>query len=282
VPAVRPIELLTDWGLDPAAAIVIALTAGLYAQGVRRLAAKGRRWSPARSAAMAGALVAATLATQSGIATHEDQRMWVHMVQHVLIAMVVPLLVTLSAPLTLALQTGRPGTRRLLRRALRSRAIRLLTHPLVGWALFGGGMAVLYLTPLLDMAAENGLVHLTIHAHMTAAGVLFLAPLLGVDPLPRRLPHPARLLALLAAVPFHAVVALAMTSATSPVAPSAYPLLADQRNAAALFWGSGELFTLIVAAVIVRQWWLSEQRATAREDAALDAAAARAAAGSPS
>jgi putative copper resistance protein D len=226
---------------------------------------------------MAGAMAAATLATQSGIATHEDQRMWVHMTQHVLVAMVVPLLITLSAPLTLALQTARPGTRRLLRQTVHSRAARLLTHPLVGWTLYGGGMAVLYLTPLLDTAADNSLIHMAVHAHMTAAGVLFLAPLLGVDPLPRRLPHAARLLALLAAVPFHAVVALAMTTATSPVAPSTYPLLDDQRTAAALFWGSGEIFTLIAAAVIVRQWWQAEQRAAAREDAALDRAAAIAA-----
>jgi cytochrome c oxidase assembly factor CtaG len=186
--------------------------------------------------------------------------------------MAVPLLVVLAAPLTLALQTARPGTRRLLRTALHGRAARLLTHPLVGWCLFGGGMVVLYLTPVLDAAADHDLVHLAIHAHMVVAGLLFLAPLLGVDPLPRRLPHAARLLALLAAVPFHAVVALAMTSSRSPIAPATYPLLDDQRTAAALFWGSGELFTLIAAAVIVRQWWRAEQRATAREDAALDAA----------
>jgi hypothetical protein len=35
--------------------------------------------------------------------------------------------------------------------------------------------------------------------------------------------------------------------------------------AAGLFWGTGELFTLVVAAIIVRQWWVAEQRAEARE-----------------
>ena len=47
---------------------------------------------------------------------------------------------------------------------------------------------------------------------------------------------------------------------------SAYPDLSDQRVAAGLFWGTGELFTLVVAAIIVRQWWVAEQRAAARED----------------
>jgi cytochrome c oxidase assembly factor CtaG len=266
-------DLVTGWSFDPAAALVIGLSAALYAQGARRLAAKGRRWHPGRSAAMAAALTLAVVATQSGIARYEDHRLWVHMVQHVLIGMAVPLLVVLAAPLTLALQTARPGTRRLLRTAVHSRAATLLAHPLVGWCLFGGGMAVLYLTPLLDLAADHDLLHLAVHAHMVGAGLLFLAPLLGVDPLPRRLPHAARLLALLAAVPFHAVVGLALTSSRHPVAPETYPLLDDQRTAAALLWGSGEIFTLIAAAVVVRQWWRAEQRAAAREDAALDAAA---------
>ena len=119
----------------------------------------------------------------------------------------------------------------------------MLGHPLVGWGLFGGGLVLLYLTPALDLAQRNDLAHGAMHAHVVLAGVLFLAPLVGVDALPHRPPHPARLLAVLAAVPFHAVVAVALLSATSPMAPDAYPSLDDQRVAAAIFWGAGELLT---------------------------------------
>jgi len=49
------------------------------------------------------------------------------------------------------------------------------------------------------------------------------------------------------------------------MAPDAYPRLSDQRTAAGLFWGTGELFTLVVAGIILRQWWLGERRAEARE-----------------
>lgn len=274
-------DLLTDWAVDPAALVVITLVGWRYGRGVQRLAARGRRWPVARTAAMAAALAAGVLATQSGVGRHEADRLWVHMVQHVLLGMVVPLLAVLSAPLTLALQSARPGTRRLLRTALHSPAARVATHPIVGWCLFGGGLVVLYLTPLLDVSARQPLVHLTVHAHVLLSGCLFLAPLVGVDPLPTRLPHPARLLALLAAVPFHALVALALTSADAPVAPETYPSLADQRGAAALFWGAGEVMTLVAAAVVVRQWWVAEQRAAARDDRRLDAAAAAAAASPP-
>jgi cytochrome c oxidase assembly factor CtaG len=265
VVAVDVVELVTGWRLDPAAASGVVVAGGLYLLGARRLAGRGRQWSGARSLAFAGALVAAVVATQSGVGRYEGERFWVHMVQHVLLGMVVPLLVVLSAPLTLALQAAHDPTRRTLRTLLHSRAVGVLTHPLVGWCLFGGGLVAIYLTPLLDVAARNDLVHLAVHAHVVTAGVLFLVPLVGVDVLPRRLPHPARLLALLAAIPFHAFVGLAMLSASTPLAPDAYPSLDDQRQAAALFWGAGEIFTLVAAAVVMRQWWVSEQRAAARE-----------------
>ena len=258
-------DLAFRWQLDPAALLVVAMTGVLYAVGVRRLARRGRRWSPARAAALGAALAVAIVATQSGIGRFEADRLWVHMVQHTLLGLAVPLLVVLSAPLTLALQTGRPATRQALRTALRSGPVHVLTHPVVAWCLFGGGLIVIYLTPLLDVAARNGPVHLLVHVHVVLAGTLFLAVLVGVDPLPHRPPFGARLLALLAAVPFHVVVGLALLSAAAPIAPDAYPRLSDQRTAAGLFWGTGEIFTLVVAGIILRQWWLGERRAEARE-----------------
>jgi putative copper resistance protein D len=266
VPDPRAGDLAFGWQLDPAALVLAGLGAALYALGVRRLAARGRRWSPGRSAALGAAVAVALVATQSGIARHEDARLWVHMVQHALLGLVVPLLVVLSAPLTLVLQSAAPATRRRLRAALRSRPAHLLTRPAVAWGLFGGGLVALYLTPLLDLSVRHDAVHLAVHAHVIASGVLFLAVLVGVDPLPHRPPPGARLLALLVAVPFHAVIGLALLSAAEPVAPDAYPLLSDQRTAAGLFWGTGELFTLVVAAIVMRQWWVGEQRAAARDD----------------
>jgi putative membrane protein len=258
-------DLAFRWLADPAALAVVVVGGVLYARGVRRLAARARRWSPWRSAALGGALAVAVVATQSGIARYEDDRLSVHMVQHTLLGLVLPLLVVLAAPLTLALQTGGPGTRAWLRRALRSRPVHVVTRPMVAWCLFGGGLVAIYLTPLLELSVRNDVVHVLVHTHVVVAGTLFLAVLVGVDPLPGRPPYAARLLALLVAVPFHAVVGLALLSARSPVAPDVYPSLSDQRTAAGLFWGTGELFTLAVAAVVVRQWWVAEQRASARE-----------------
>src|SRR5690606_26141096 len=124
---------------------------GLYSLVVLRLAALGLRWLRARRAAMAVTMYTGLVATQTGVGRYEYDAFWVHMTQHLLLGLVAPILLVLAAPLTLALQSAGPLTRQTLRRALRSPAAHLLAHPLVAWSLFGGGLAVLYLTPLLDL-----------------------------------------------------------------------------------------------------------------------------------
>src|SRR5688500_10798182 len=57
VPPLTPRSLLLEWSLDPGAALLVALAAGLYVAGVRRLRARhDRRWPVSRSAAFAGGL----------------------------------------------------------------------------------------------------------------------------------------------------------------------------------------------------------------------------------
>ncbi|QXC61535.1 cytochrome c oxidase assembly protein [Aquihabitans sp. G128] len=271
MPSITLGDVVLGWRLDPAAALVAVAGSVAYGRGVRDLARRGHRWPRLRTTAFAVAVVALAVATQSGIGRYDDQRLTIHMVQHLLLGMVVPFALVCSAPLTLALQTGRSGTRRLVRKALHHPVARLVTNPIATWVLFGGGIVAIYLTPLLDLSARNGLVHLAVHVHLVTTGSLFLAGLVGADPSPRPLPHGARLLSALTAVPFHAFLGLAMLSADAPLAPRAYPSLPDQRTAAGLLWGMGELFTLAVAAVVVRRWYVTDQRAAARFDRQDDA-----------
>ena len=71
----------------------------------------------------------------------------------------------------------------------------MVAHPIVAWALFGGGLVAIYLTPLLELSVRNDAVHLLVHAHVVVSGTLFLAVLVGVDPCRGRPPFAARLLA---------------------------------------------------------------------------------------
>jgi putative copper resistance protein D len=275
VPGPSFADLATDWSLDPAAAVVAVGGACSYAIGVRRLGSRDRRWPRSRSIAVAAAIAVVAVATQSGIATHEGERLAVHMAQHVLLGMVLALALALSAPVTLLLQSGGPATRSLTRRALQSRAGALVANPLLTWSLFGGSLVALYLTPALDVAARHPWLHALVHVHIVVVGCLFLWPLVSTDVLPHRLSHGARLLSILVAVPFHAFLGAALLGARAPIAPDTYPDLADQRTAAGILWASGELLTLAVAAMVFAQWWAAEHRAEARELRAATRSAAR-------
>ena len=239
-------------------AVVIAVT---YAAGVRSLAGRQRRWPVLRSIALAAAVVAigASGFVPAGTMTG-------HMVEHLLIGMVAPLLLALSAPATLALQTTPAWLRPMIRSALHSRPATWLANPVVGLLIFGATLVVLYLTPVLQWSADHLVVHVLVHTHLLASGALFMWPIVAVDPIPRRVPYGARVLTVLAAVPFHAFLGLAIISTTTLLAPKAYPSLDDQHRAGGLLWMSGELMSFTLAAVVVRAWYESDRRAGRRDD----------------
>ena len=78
-----------------------------------------------------------------------------HVAQHLLLTLFAPPLLALGAPVTLALRAGPAGVRRPLARALRSRPVAVLTHPIVGWVLFVGTPFVYHLTGLFDAALQR-------------------------------------------------------------------------------------------------------------------------------
>jgi putative copper resistance protein D len=124
----------------------------------------------------------------------------------------------------------------------------------------------LVFSPVLEWSVRNDAVHVLVHAHFLLVGSLFASTLIAIDPIPRPLPYGGRLLAVLFAVPFHAVVGLALSTATRPLFPDLYPSLSDQRSAAAVLWSSGELLTLALAVIVFTRWWAAEQRAGVRLD----------------
>ncbi|HEY2814761.1 MAG TPA: cytochrome c oxidase assembly protein [Acidimicrobiales bacterium] len=245
------------------AAIVLG---GLYAIGVRRLARRGRPWSVARWVPFAAGVV--VLGATSFIP--ESSFSW-HMTQHVLLGMVVPVLLALGAPVTLALQASSRATTSVLLRWVHGRVVRTLTHPIVGWALFGGTLVAFYLSPLLEWSLEHPWLHASIHVHFVVVGCLFLWPLVGIDVTPQPLPYGGRLLAAFVAVPFHAFLGVVLFTTTTPLAPRVYPSLGDQHAAAGILWASGELLTLTLAAIVFAQWWAADKRESIRLDRRLTA-----------
>jgi len=278
---VDPRALLLDWQTPPVAGSVLVAGAVAYGWGVERLRRRGRSWPVARSASFGGGIVVLIVALCSGLAHYDTTVFSLHMVQHLLLAMVAPPLLALGAPITLALQAGsRPLQRRLLR-VLRSKPVMAITHPLVAWVLFGGSLVALYFTPLYSITLRHPWLHDLVHIHFVVTGMLFIWPVVGIDPSRWRLPYGARMLYVLTALPFHSIVGLALASSRAPL--YAAHTLADQQAGGGVMMLGGDLITLVIFAIVFAQWARADEREAARADAAQDAAAAAVtAAGVPS
>lgn len=270
-----------DLAIDPVAILIVMAAAVLYRAGTSRLAARGKAWPVSRSVLFGLGLVALLVATSGPLAAADATRLSAHAVQHLLIGMVAPLLVALSAPLTLALQASKGAGGARLRRILHSPPARVLAHPLLGIALFGGSLFALYFTPLLALSLRNGLVHAAVHLHFFAAGAAFLWPVVACDPVPGRPPHPLRLLAVFLTLPLHAVLGLALLGSDRLLAGGWYgdtlgvsEALADQRAAGGVLWAAGELVGLVCAGLVLASWMAADEREAARTDRRLDRLAA--------
>jgi putative membrane protein len=272
-------SLLGDWSIDPL--FVLTLLAGAaYVTGVRRLATRGRRWPVHRSVCFGIGIALIVFATQSGLASYDTVLFSLHVVQHLALGMVAPLFLVLGAPVTLALQASHRRAQERWLRALRSRPVGVITHPVVVWVLFGGTLIVLYFTGLYELSLRDPWVHVLVHAHFIVVGCLFMAYVVGVDPMPRSLGYGARLLFVAVVLPFHAFLGVALLGTNTVLAKDWYAqvsrpwlssALGDQRLGAGILWGLGELFGLAALAIVLYQWMRHEEREAVRLDRRLDA-----------
>lgn len=267
-------RLLTDVHLDLLAVGVLAIGV-TYVLGVRRLASRGRTWPRARTGCFLSGLVVVLVATQSGLAAYDRVLFSLHAVQHLLLGMAAPLLLMSGAPVTLALQASTRSRQRQILRALHLRTVRVVTHPITAWLGFGGTLVVLYFTGLHELSLRNEWVHVAVHAHFVVAGCLFMAHVVGIDPIPGALGYGARLLYVLVALPFHAFIGVAILGSGRVLASDWYTgldrawgasPLADQRTGAAILWVAGELFGVVAAMVVVVRWMAHDERAARRHD----------------
>jgi putative copper resistance protein D len=288
LPPLSGTSLVTELRLDSPLPLVLVLAAGLYLYGAHRLRARGDHWPAARTVLfLLPGLGSIALVTMSGLAAYDDTLLSVHMIQHMVLGMVAPIFLALGAPVTLALRTLPVHQRRVLVAVLHSRVARVLSFPLVAYAIFVANPFVLYFTGLYRLTLEYGWLHELVHLHFVLTGCLFFWPLVGLDPLPGRWPYPGRALLMLLSTPFHAVLGLTIMQSRELVAGDWYPALhlswadphADQVLAGGILWAGGELVSVTMLAVLVIQWMRDADREARRVDRRLDRVAPAPAAG---
>jgi cytochrome c oxidase assembly factor CtaG len=157
--------------------------------------------------------------------------------------------------------------------------MRVLTHPVVGPALFVGSLFALYFTGLFEYLMTSHWGHGAMQLHFLAVGSLYYYVIIGVDPSPRTLPPPVRFAVLMFTIPFHAFFSVALMSAKNVVAapywevisrPYRTNLLADQYLGGGISWAMGEVPLVLVFGALFVQWIRSDVREARRRDRAAD------------
>ena len=279
MPPFRVSSVFTEASVDSWIAVLLVVAAGLYLYGVHRLRARGDRWPLSRTLLFIGAGLGSIAAvTVSGLHAYDTTLVSVHMVQHMVLSMVAPIFLALGAPITLALRVLRGAPRRRLLALVHSRVARVLSFPLVAYALFVANPFVLYFTGLYRLTLENTFAHEVVHAHFILTGCLFFWPLVGLDPLPGRWPYPGRALLMILSVPFHTVLGLTIMQSTTLLGGDWYPSLGlswadawnDQKVAGGILWAGGEFVSVTMIGVLLMQWFKQSEREARRIDRELD------------
>lgn len=195
-------------------------------------------------------LLAAAAALAGPLATAAHGSFTVHMVGHLLLGMIAPLLLVVAAPISLALRALPAGAARSLTALLRSPPLRALTHPVVAAGLNGGGLWLIYTTPLFTLMHDSVLLHGLVHAHILTAGALMTASLIGVDPQPHRASMGMRSVVLIGFIAAHAILAKHLF-AHPPLGVEA----ADARAGAQLMYYGGDAVDVLLIVLLFAGWY---------------------------
>jgi putative membrane protein len=269
--------MLANWTFDPAVVFGLGVTGVLYVRADRRVHRErgDRRFPRARQREFLAGLGIIFIALESPIDTGSATSFSVHMVQHLLLTMVAAPLLVLGAPVTLALLASSPTGRRRLSAALRRPPLRTLSEPTVAWALFFGVLWGSHFTGLFEASLRNDGVHALEHVAYVVTAVLFWMPVIGRDPSPAGLSHPARILFLFLAMASMAFLGLALFSANHVLYPTygavegVAKALADQQIGGTLMWLGGVVSIVPALAFVMLAWMRADEREALRVDAQL-------------
>jgi cytochrome c oxidase assembly factor CtaG len=257
--------------MDPGPIALLIVAAGLYCLGMRRCR---RRWPVWRAASFFTGLTVLGVALLSGVDGYADELLSVHMAQHLLLLLVAPALLLWGAPLRLALAASAHEARSLLATVLSSCAIRVVSRPPVGFAVFTVAVLATHLTGLFELALADRTVHTFEHAAYFWAGIMLLAPLIAADPLSHRPSAIARFSWLMGAMVVMAVPGALLTFSTSvryrfyltPARALGRSALSDQHLAGAIMWVGGGIVMFALALTLAMGAMLAEERHQQRRD----------------
>ncbi|HWL78587.1 cytochrome c oxidase assembly protein [Microbacterium sp.] len=280
-PELTPIRWITAWEIDPLWATVAGFGIFFYLAGVWRLRRRGDAWPVYRAIMWVAGMILLAWVTCGAVNAYQDYLFSVHMIGHMLLTMAIPLLLVAGAPVTLAARAirkrddGTRGGREWILWAVHTPFARVVTNPFVAAAIFIGSLWAFYFTDLFRWSLYDHIGHEWMVAHFLISGYLFVLSLIGIDPVPYRLPYPFRLVLLIAVMAMHAFFGIAIMMQSGLMVSEWFGAmgrtwgptpLEDQYIGGGVAWSIGEIPTLILAITVAIQWSRSDDRAQKRRD----------------
>ncbi|GAA3878335.1 cytochrome c oxidase assembly protein [Leifsonia kafniensis] len=269
----------TEWNIDLLWVLFCAFGIFFYLAGVWRLHKRGDKWPVFRTISWVLGMITLFYITNGGVNVYQQYLFSTHMLSHMALTMMVPVLLVPGAPVTLAARAiakrkdGSRGPREWILLAVHSKPAGILANPFVAALLFVGSLWVFYYTPIFSWATTDHLGHEWMIVHFLITGYLFVQSLIGIDPVPYRLPYAFRLLLLLGTMAFHAFFGLAIMTGTGLMLADWYgamgwgnDALADQQMGGGIAWSVGEIPTIALAIAVAIQWSRSDEKETKRLD----------------
>ena len=283
-------RVLLAYDADGLMLALLIFAVALYIKGVLILSRRGVKWPVGRTIAFAIGISAVDFATSGGLGVYSRFAFSNHMMAHMVLGMIAPIGIVLGAPITLALRTlpqarnkEEWGVRGAFIAILHSRLSRIYTNPVVALAIFDGSLFALYFTPLFGNLMQGHSGHFFMSLHFLLAGILFFQVLIGIDPMPNKIPHLVKIIIIFAAMSIHAFFSISVMSATTLLdngffalleRPWATDLLADQKLGGSIGWAMGEIPILLALLATFMQWQRADKNEANRIDRAADRAAA--------
>ena len=283
-------RVLLAYDADGLMLALLIFAVALYIKGVLILSRRGVKWPVGRTIAFAIGISAVDFATSGGLGVYSRFAFSNHMMAHMVLGMIAPIGIVLGAPITLALRTlpqarnkEEWGARGAFIAILHSKLSRIYTNPVVALAIFDGSLFALYFTPLFGNLMQGHSGHFFMSLHFLLAGILFFQVLIGIDPMPNKIPHLVKIIIIFAAMSIHAFFSISVMSATTLLdngffalleRPWATDLLADQKLGGSIGWAMGEVPILLALLATFMQWQRADKNEANRIDRAADRAAA--------
>lgn len=241
----------------------IAVAACAYFAGVLRLRRRGRSWSPYRSAAFAGGLMALFVGMGSGLASSVDVDVRAFALQHLLIMMVAPPLLVVGRPAVLVVECAGQAAKRMVVRALDHPVMKKATGPL-SWPFYFASMWICLLPPYYGLEVNHIVVDDVSRLVLFLLGLLYWEGIYQTSSSQRQAGIFAVALPFLVAMPLEAGLGIVLMEMSTKLPGSSS--LANTHAGGQVFWVSNMLVSGLALLAALWRWIVLEERVAAANE----------------